>query len=106
MIKFVETISAWHDYNFYITALDRKDEDNEIAIDIVQKSLSRKIPSYFNSVLYLKVFESDNGKQRALGTDNTVASFAGIRGNIDGRIETFEKPNLQALTNKILRREE
>lgn len=103
LMMFIEKIAAWHKYNFYVTCLDRKDEDGEITLDIVQKSLSKRIPSYFNAVLYLKVFDTEEGKKRALGTDNSVADFCGVRGNINGIIETFEKPDLTALTNKILK---
>jgi len=106
IIKFVTTLADWHDYNFYLTSLDRKDDDGEITLDVGQKSLSKKLPSYFNSCLYLKVFETENGKKRALGTDNSVADFCGVRGNLDGRIEIFEKPDLALLTNKLLKRGE
>jgi len=91
------------DYNVFITALDKmqaKDLTEIVSIDLVQKSLAKKIPAFFDEVFYLVNAQNDDGTtKRAISTDNTLVEFAKDR---SGKLDKFERPDLGLITKKIL----
>jgi len=101
MIKFLKALRDMTSYNIWITALDRmdkKDFTEVISIDLIQKSLSKKIPKLFDEVFYMTTVEHDGSIKRILATDNTIVDFAKDR---SGLLNNYELPDLGAIYNKI-----
>ena len=86
----------------HFTALDKmaaKDFTEVVSIDLKQKSLAKRLPALFDEVFYLQIHEKEDGsKVRALCTCNETIDFAKDR---SGKLEKYEKPNLQDINNKI-----
>jgi phage nucleotide-binding protein len=88
-------------YNIYLTALDKSVENGinvEISIDLIQKSLAKRIPALFDEVFYMQVVEHEGEKKRVLATDNSIQTFCKDR---SGKLNTYELPDLGAINNKI-----
>ena len=103
--KIVALLKAFRDmnkYNIYMTALEKTVTENyqdTIAIDMVQKSLSRKVPALFDLVLHLKVLPNSEGDlTRVLCCDQTTSPLAKDR---SGKLLSYEQPDLQAINDKI-----
>ena len=78
--------------------LTKKDFTEVVSIDLIQKSLSKKIPKLFDEVFYMTSVEHDGEMKRILATDNTVVDFAKDR---SGNLEKYELPDLGWVYNKI-----
>lgn len=103
--KITNLIKAFRDltdYNIYFTVLDKITDlygTDVVSIDLKQKSLAKKLPQLFDEVFYMKVHTKEDGsKVRALCTNNSIIDFAKDR---SGRLDEYEKPNLQDINNKI-----
>jgi phage nucleotide-binding protein len=104
--KMIRLLKAFRDlvkYNIYFTCLDKMVEKNltetSIAIDLIQKSLSKKVPPLFDEVFYMNIAEKEDGsKVRYLSTNNSVIDFAKDR---SGKLEVYEQPDLGNIYNKI-----
>jgi hypothetical protein len=89
-------------YNVVMTCLSEidKDENNQrfIGVQMVGK-ISQVIPAFFDEVFYLHVAKQEDGSyQRSLITGRTEKLIAKDR---SGKLEQYEKPNLQIIANKI-----
>lgn len=98
MIKFLKSLRDMDKYNIWLTCLDKLSENDSIILDIVQKSLSKKIVSFFDEVFYLTSIEKEGERKRFISTDSTFIDFAKDR---SGSLDKFEKPDLSEITKKI-----
>jgi len=101
MIKFLKSLRDMDKYNVWLTCLDKlgdKNGNDTITLDLVQKSLAKKIVSFFDEVFYLSSVEQDGEVKRFIATDNSFIDFAKDR---SGALNKFEKPDLGVITNKI-----
>lgn len=102
LIKFLKTLRDMNNFNIWMTCLDKlqsKDNTEVVTMDLIQKSLSKKIPQIFDEVFYMQSVLRDNGDNvRVLITDNIIIDFAKDR---SGKLDRYEKPDLQIITNKI-----
>lgn len=96
MLKMFRDMTA---FNTWFSVQLRDGDNNEDILDVAQKTLGRKIPSFFDFSFYIKCFEKDNKIVRTLCTDSTVISFCKSRSK---KIELYEPVDLTAITNKIL----
>lgn len=104
--KMTKLLKAFRDltqYNIYFTCLDKTIEKNLtescIGIDLIQKSLSKKIPPLFDEVFYMDIADKEDGsKVRYLCTNNSTIDFAKDR---SGALDQFELPDLNNINNKI-----
>ena len=92
-------------YNIYFTCLDKLVEsslaDSKVSLDLIQKSLSKKIPALFDEVFYMNIHEKEDGeKVRYLCTNNSIADFCKDR---SGALNDYEKPDLKVINNKIFK---
>ncbi len=101
MTRLLKSLRDMDKYNIWLTCLDKlgdKDGSDTVTLDLVQKSLSKKIVSFFDEVFYLTSIDKDGEKKRFISTDNTYIDFAKDR---SGALDKFEKPDLGLITNKI-----
>jgi ABC-type iron transport system FetAB ATPase subunit len=103
LTKLLKWLRDLKGFNKYLTCLDKmvqKDFTEVISIDLIQKSLAKKIPALFDEVFYMAIHEKEDGTNvRAICTDNSVIDFAKDR---SGKLNKYEKPDLGIITNKIL----
>lgn len=88
-------------YNIWITCLDKmtaKDFTEVISLDLVQKSLAKKIPALFDEVFHMQAVEHDGELKRVLVTDNSIVDFCKDR---SGKLNKYELPDLGMINNKI-----
>jgi hypothetical protein len=101
IIRLLKAFRDLVDYNIWMTCLDKmqaKDFTEIITIDLIQKSLSKKVPALFDEVFYLQVVDHEGEMKRALATDTSVMDFCKDR---SGTLNKYELPNLGAIYNKI-----
>lgn len=101
MIKFLKALRDLTDYNIWLTCLDKmtdKDFTQTISLDLIQKSLSKKIPALFDEVFHMTSVEHEGELKRIIVTDNTITDFAKDR---SGALDKYELPNLGNIYNKI-----
>lgn len=103
IIKFIKYLRDLHQYNIWLTAVEKEGDDGLPRIDLVQKSLHTVIAKYFDMILRLKVVTTEENSYRVLTTEDDDVPIVGVRGNINGVLERFEKPDLGLLTNKIMK---
>jgi phage nucleotide-binding protein len=86
MTKMLKAFRDLHQYNIYMLALDKltpKDFTEVVSIDLVQKSLSKKLPALFDEVFYyVKEKREDGSVVRALCTDSDDVDFTKDRSGI------------------------
>ena len=101
MIKFLKALRDLTQYNIWILCLDKltaKDFTEVVSLDLIQKSLSKKVPALFDEVFYLTSIEHEGENKRVLITDNTSIDFCKDR---SGMLNKMELPNLGNIYNKI-----
>lgn len=99
--KMVSLIKAFRDldqYNIFVTTLLKDTEDSHI-IDVAQKSLGNRIPSYFDFTWLVKTFDKEGETYRALVSDNSVLDFLKSRSKA---IDEYEKVDLTDICNRVL----
>lgn len=98
MIGMIKHFRDLTQYNIFATCL-LKEADNGIRLDIGHKGLGSRLPSLFDFSFYVKVFEKEDKKIRALCSDNSVLPFLKSRSN---KLEPFEQVNLTSIIKKVL----
>lgn len=101
--KLIGLIKALRDekrYNFFMTALDKDMGEGVIGIDLIQKSLSKKLPQYFDIVAHYCTMEHEGETLRKLITDNTISDFCKDR---SGSLDSHEEPDLTTILNKVFK---
>ena len=101
--KIIGLIKALRDeekYNFFMTALDKDMGEGVIGIDLIQKSLSKKMPQYFDIVAHYCTMEHEGETLRKLVTDNAISGFCKDR---SGALDSHEEPDLNKILNKIFK---
>jgi len=102
MTRFIKYVRDM-DKNCFFTALEKVDKDElnrrYVLPDLVG-SISSKCPQYFDFVFYLKVFEKDNIKTRALTTN---AQDGYVCKDRSGALEEYEPADLQAIIDKVFK---
>ena len=101
--KLLKRMRDQNSFNIFLTALDamvKKDFTEVISIDLIQKSLAKKIPALFDEVFYYqKLHREDGTTVRAICTDSDDVDFTKDR---SGKLDKYEKPNLEEIKHKIL----
>lgn len=88
-------------YNIWLTCLDKmvaKDFTEVVSLDLIQKSLSKKVPALFDEVFYMTTIEHDSEVKRVLIADNTIADFSKDR---SGKLNKISLPDLSLITKTI-----
>jgi len=99
-IKYVRDMNK----NCFFTALDKSSQDEvgrRFHLPDLVGSISSKAASYFDFCFYLKVFEKDSVKTRALLTDTKEGYLAKDR---SGLLDEYEKPDLGLIINKVFKK--
>jgi len=102
--KMLKLLRDMPKYHIWMTALDKVEQRDfdkaTITIDLVQKSLAKKLPPLFDEVFYMiKEKREDGTTVRALCTDSDDVEFTKDR---SGSLNKFEQPDLGTITKKIL----
>ncbi|NQY43919.1 MAG: AAA family ATPase, partial [Legionellales bacterium] len=101
LIAVLKALRGTSEYNIWLTALDKSIENGiniEVSIDLIQKSLAKRIPALFDEVLYMNTVEHEGELKRIIATDNSVVDFAKDR---SGKLSKYELPDLNNITKKI-----
>lgn len=102
--KILKRMRDQNKYNIFLTALDtmaKKDFTEVVSIDLIQKSLAKRLPALFDEVFYYQKFHREDGTTvRAICTDSDDVDFTKDR---SGRLDKYEKPDLQVIKDKILK---
>jgi phage nucleotide-binding protein len=102
MTKMLKAFRDLSGYNVYFTALDKmtaKDFTEVVTIDLIQKSLSKKLPALLDLVFYYQKLKREDGTTvRALCTDSDDVDFTKDR---SGKLDKYEKPDLSAIQEKV-----
>lgn len=99
VLKFLRDLKG---FNVYFTCLTKQEKDGLHMVDKFDFSGSKiqdKIKSYFDEVIHYKTIEFEGEKTRVLVTDSLESPLAKDR---SGRLNKYEKPDLGALTEKVL----
>jgi len=100
--KLLKAFRDLTDYNIYFTALDKTVESgvvSTVTIDLIQKSLSKKIPALFDIVFHYQKLQKEDGTiVRALCSDSIDVEFTKDR---SGFLSKYESPDLTIVHNKI-----
>lgn len=100
MTKFIKVTRDMNKNVFY-TALEKCDKDEvgrRFLLPEITGSISSKCVAYFDLVFNLQVFEKDGEKVRALLTG---AKDGYVCKDRSGKLDEYEKPNLQDIINKV-----
>lgn len=98
LIKFLRDFA---NYNVIITALQKTDKDEigrRFNIPDVSGSLATKLPQFFDFVFNLRVYSKEDKEVRALMTSTNDSYICKDR---SGKLDTYEKPDLQYILNRI-----
>ena len=98
MIEMIKAFRGLTQYHVFMTAL-MKDSDSGPIIDVGQKSLSYRLPSYFDITMMVKTLTKGDEVKRFLVTDNSVHDFLKSRSN---NIEAYEEVNLTDVVRKAM----
>lgn len=102
LVNFIKAMRDMEQYNFIMTALDKDMGEGNIGIDLIQKSLSKKLPAYFDLVTHLVDYPTETETKKVLITDSSMSSFCKDR---SGALNKIEKPHLGELFEKIFKGE-
>jgi len=98
LVNFIKSMRDMNQYNFIMTALDKDMGDGVVGIDLIQKSLSKKLPAYFDLVTQLVDYKGETETRKVLLTNHALSPFCKDR---SGDLDDFETPNLNTIFNKI-----
>ena len=89
------------DYNIICTCLDKLvavDGIDRTSIDLIQKSLTKKIPAFFDEVFHYQIIPVNEENKRCIITSNEHVDFCKDR---SGKLNWAEPADLNKIFNKI-----
>lgn len=89
--------------NIFVTALEKVDKDEvgrRFLVPDLIGSVASTVPVFFDFVFYLKIVEREDQKHRLFITQPIDGCIAKDR---SGKLEVYEKPDLQNIINKVFK---
>ncbi|MCK5607277.1 AAA family ATPase, partial [Candidatus Pacearchaeota archaeon] len=99
--QFIKNLRDFNNYNVVVTCLQKTEKDESSRrsnIPDVSGSLAGKLPQFFDFVFNLRIFNKEDKDVRAL---MTTASDAYTCKDRSGKLNMYEKPDLQMILNSI-----
>lgn len=98
MISMIKAFRSLEQYHIFMTTL-LKESDDGLIIDVVQKSLGFRLPSYFDFTFLVRTLTKDDQKKRFLISDNDVLDYLKSRSK---NILDYEEVNLKDICDRAM----